>query len=331
MHVHERDRRGVDALRSYLAGVRAREGTWPEPLALAEVIGRALGASGCVLTLAGQRFAWGTDDGAWRDVPVEHDGVPQGVLAVSPESARPAGELAAVLAPVLAAVRLRLETEQLWRRGDAARRELGDRRWRAAAEMDRERRRLERDLHDGAQHHLVALRLSLALLEHAIATGDMESALRRLDDLENGFGDTERLMERTAAGVLPSALVTGGLASALTAELAHHDDVVLDVPQDLGRREPVVEAAIYFVCMEAVNNAHKHAPGALITVAIRDTGDATTFSVRDDGPGFDELPQDSGMHHLASRMAEAGGEVRIRAAPGQGTEVAGFVSRGAAG
>ena len=102
----------------------------------------------------------------WLEHVVTFGGEKQGVLAIAPESAGPLTAVAAMLGAPLALVRLTLETDRLRRDGDAAARELVDDRWRAAAEMEQERRGLERDLHDGAQHHLVALRMSLALVEH---------------------------------------------------------------------------------------------------------------------------------------------------------------------
>jgi signal transduction histidine kinase len=95
----------------------------------------------------------------------------------------------------------------------------------------------------------------------------------------------------------------------------------------LVRRYPApVETAVYFVCMEAVNNAHKHAPGGTIDVRLHDTYRGLRFIVRDDGPGFSELPEGYGLHHLRSRMAAVGGTVRVESAPGAGTTIEGSVA-----
>jgi len=157
--------------------------------------------------------------------------------------------------------------------------------------------------------------MRLALVEH---TGKgVDDLLRRLDT-------AERVLVDTAGGVLPVALVNGGLAAALTAELASHADVTLDI-DGLRRRYPsVVETAVYFVCMEAVNNAHKHAPGARITVSARDSYRGLEFAVTDDGPGFVVTPS-SGLRNLTTRAADVGGTAEIISAPGRGTTVRGVV------
>jgi signal transduction histidine kinase len=304
--------------------VAARLGLAPDPAPreLAQVVGTAAGATGCALTVAGERYQWGDGPGPWLEHVITYDGQEQGVLAITPESAGPLPAVAAVLGAPLVLVRLEAEIDKLRREGDAAARELIDDRWRAAAEMEQERRGLERDLHDGAQHHLVALRTSLALFEHAIATGGTRE---RVADLLARLDSAERVLVDTAAGVLPVALVTNGLAAALTAELARHTDVVLDIG-GLRRRYPaVIESAAYFVCLEAVNNAHKHAAGASITVRVRDSYQGLEFAVIDTGPGFDVTAANSGLDNLSVRAAAVGGAVDVRSAPGRGTAITGFV------
>jgi signal transduction histidine kinase len=313
-----RDGQVVEAIAAYLAAE-------PDPGAreLAQVIGAAAGATGCALTVAGERYQWGDGPGPWLEQVIGYEGEQQGVLAITPpEAAGPLTEVAAVLGAPLAMLRLETETDRLRREGDAASRELIDDRWRAAAEMEQERRGLERDLHDGAQHHLVALRMSLALVEHAIATG---GAPERMADLLARLDTAERVLVDTAAGVLPVALVNNGLATALNAELASHRDVVLDIGA-LRRRYPaVVESAVYFACLEAVNNAHKHAPGARVTVTVRDSYRGLEFAVTDTGRGFDAATATSGLRNLSARAAAVGGAVEIHSAPGRGTAVTGFV------
>jgi signal transduction histidine kinase len=305
----------VDAVATYLG----QAGPEPDMTALSEVIGTAAGATGCVLTIAGEDHQWGHGTG-WSEHVVTHGGEPQGVLAVAPESAGPLPAVAALLGMPFAATRLTAETDRLRRAGDAAARQLADDRWRAAAEMEQERRSLERDLHDGAQHHLVALRMSLAIVEHALATGKGQD---RVADLLAKLNTAERVLVDTAGGVLPVALVAGGLAAALTAHLASHDDVTLDI-DGLRRRYPsVVESAVYFVCLEAVNNAHKHAPGARITVTARDSYQGLEFAVTDTGPGF-AVPS-AGLPNLSARLAAVNGLVEVRSAPGQGTTITGLV------
>jgi signal transduction histidine kinase len=309
--VRARERRVIEAVSPHL-------GPSPDPRILAWVIGTAAGATGCALVIADERYQWGVG-GPWAEQPVTYGGEQQGVLAVAPESVGPLPGVAAVLGAPLAVVRLAVETDRLRRAGDAAARQLVDDRWRAAAEMEQERRGLERDLHDGAQHHLVALKMSLALVEHA--GGDPE----RVADLLSRLDTAERVLVDTAAGVLPVALVTQGLAVALRAELGGHSDVSLDI-SELRRRYPaVVESAVYFVCLEAVNNAHKHAAGAAITVSARDSYRGLEFAVVDTGPGFVVSPAASGLNNLVTRISAVGGVVDVSSAPGEGTSVRGFV------
>ena len=313
-----RDWQVGEALAAYLEATQE-----PTPAGLAEVVGTAAGATGCALTVAGERYLWGDGTGPWSEHPITYQGEVVGVLAIAPESAGPAAELAVAVAAPLAVVRLAAETDALRRAGDTAARELIDDRWRAAAEMEAERRGLERDLHDGAQHHLVALRMSLGLLEHAVATGG--GVRERVTDLLARVDNAERVLVDTAGGVLPIALVDGGLAAALTEELTSHPEVVLDVA-GLRRRYPaVVESAVYFVCLEAVNNSRKHAPGARVTVTVRDSYRGLEFTATDDGPGFDVAAAGSGLHNLSARTSAVGGTVEVHSVPGQGTRISGFV------
>lgn len=308
----------IEGISAYLADA----GQTPDPRALAHLIGTTTGAAGCQLTVATERYQWGHDAGSWSHEPVSYAGEHQGILAVSPMSAGPLPSVAAALGAPLALRRLATDTDRRLRAGDVAARELIDNRWQAAVELEQERRALERDLHDGAQHQLVALRMALALVEH-----DGDGARERLTDLLARLDTAERVLIDTAAGILPVALASDGLAAGLTAELTGHEDVVLDLDGLNGRYAPVVESAVYFTCVEAVNNASKHAPGAQVTVTVRDSGHGIEFTVTDNGPGFDDTVPNSGPHSLVARVEAAGGTVTVRSTPGAGTTVTGFAPR----
>jgi signal transduction histidine kinase len=311
--VRTRERRVAEAISAYLA----QDGQEPDPRALARVVGEAAGAAGCALVVGGRRFEWG-EGGPWLEHEISYGGTVVGVLAVAPESVGALPGVATVLGAPVAVLCLAEETDRLRRDGDAAARALVDDRWRAAAEMEQERRGLERDLHDGAQHHLVALRMSLALAEHAIGGG--------FADLLTQLDKAEQVLVDTAAGILPGALVAEGLAAALSAELSRHDNVTLDTASLRRRRYPApVESAVYFVVLEAVNNAHKHAAGARVTVSVRDSYQGLEFSVSDDGPGFAVVVPGAGLPGLTARAASVGGVVEVRSAPGTGTTVTGVV------
>ena len=294
-----------------------QDGRELDPHALARVIGEAAGGTGCALVIGTHRFQWG-DGGSW----LEHDLGHGDVLAIAPESTGPLPGVAAVLGAPVAAIRLAQWTDRLRRDGDATARALVDDRWRAAAEMEAERRGLERNLHDGAQHHLVALRMSLALAEHALAAGD---GRERVADLLAQLENAERVLIETAAGIVPGTLVTDGLAAALRTELARHGNVTLDTGR-LRRRYPTpVESAVYYVVLEAVNNARKHAEGAPVRVLVWDSYRGLEFAVIDDGPGYTVAAPNAGLPNLAARAASVGGAVEVHSAPGAGTTISGIV------
>lgn len=313
-----RERRVAEALTNYLA----EAGQEPEPHALAKVIGEAAGATGCALVVDHRRYQWGEHPGPWGEHEISHGDTVLGVLAIAPEQAGLLPAVAAVLGPPVAAIRLIEDTDRLRRDGDAAARALVDERWRAAAEMEQERRGLERDLHDGAQHNLVALRLSLGLAEHEIGSG---AGRERVADLLTQLETAERVLVDTAAGILPGALVSEGVAVALRAELAKHANVVFDASEVTRRYPTPVESAVYFVVLEAVNNARKHATGARVVVALRDDDRGLEFTVADDGPGFSMAAPNAGLPNLTTRATSVGGAVEVYSQPGAGTTVRGVV------
>ncbi|MGC4790569.1 sensor histidine kinase [Micromonospora sp. DT178] len=203
---------------------------------------------------------------------------------------------------------------------------LADARLRAAGEMERQRYQLERDLHDGAQHHMVALQMSLAMVEHQLDAGNAAEAGRHLDRLRELLASTEEVLHTTATGLL-APLADHGLMAALAARLGTLDTVTLDVdPRLAGHRyPPEVESAVYLACLEAVSNAHKHAPGAAVTLTLRTSPEGLSFEVADTGPGFDtdgRMP----LRQLAARLASVDGTLTVRSSPTTGTRVNGFVA-----
>ena len=241
-------------------------------------------------------------------------------------------DIADGLGVVLEASRSGIELERQLRAALAHAEEIAVSRRRTVAEMDGERRRIERDLHDGAQHHLVSLRLTLGLVEHQVATGDLDQARTWLAKLAGQLADTEAVLAATADGVSSLVLAEKGLLAALRADLgAAHPPVGFD---DGGlaptRRFPAdVEAAVWFCCAEAVGNARKHAPGAPIEVGLVERSGALVFTVRDEGPGFVVDPAEvgggRGMRNMTARLSAVGGRVVVRSAPGEGTTVEGTV------
>ena len=218
---------------------------------------------------------------------------------------------------------LRARVDELSTRAE----ELRGSRMRIVQAHDAERRRLERNIHDGAQQHLVALAVQLRLAG-AVAAKDPERAAGQLRDL----GDQTDLALTTlldlASGIYPAELEERGIGPALTT-LGRSSGIPIDVDVDgVGRLPIEIEAAIYFVCLEAMQNAAKYANATEVRVALTREGDAIAFSVRDDGVGFDAASTStgSGLQNMRDRLAAFGGDVGVTSTPGTGTTVSGRLS-----
>jgi signal transduction histidine kinase len=204
--------------------------------------------------------------------------------------------------------------------------ELVRSRARIQAAADDERRRIERDLHDGAQQRLVALRVRLALAADQIRT-DPSSGEALLDGLGAAVEDALAEVRTLAHGVYPPVLGEFGLVAALK-DVSAWEPVRTTVAADgIGRFSPEIEAAVYFCCLEAVQNAAKHPEDVQrIAIAIRSDEDLR-FEVSDDGSGFsaDAVAPGARFVGMHDRLAAVGGHLDVRAAPGGGTCVAGTV------
>jgi signal transduction histidine kinase len=196
---------------------------------------------------------------------------------------------------------------------------------RLTAEQDT-RQKIERDLHDGAQQRLLALRLKLGLVasdlaERDPAGADALGALER--DVDAAIDDLRSL----ARGIYPYLLVGTGLREALRAT-GRSAALPTRVQADhLRRYSPEIETTVYFSCSEALQNAAKHAASATgVTISVWQDRDLH-FEVRDDGEGFDvdATPHGTGLNNLADRLAAVGGTMRIESAPGQGTALSGSI------
>jgi signal transduction histidine kinase len=197
---------------------------------------------------------------------------------------------------------------------------------RLASAADAGRREIERNLHDGAQQRLVALRMRLADAEAQVVSDD---GLRRsLGELGADTEETIDELRSLAHGVYPAVLVDHGLASALTS-VAGRSPVPVRVETVLpGRFAPAIEAAVYFCCLEAIQNAAKHAGvGARVTVSVRAHAGRVGFEIRDDGVGFEvhDVRGGHGLTNLRDRVAAVGGDVHVASGHGAGTTVRGDV------
>ena len=204
--------------------------------------------------------------------------------------------------------------------------ELVASRARIVATGDAERRKIERNLHDGAQQHLVALAVNLRLTKDLLAE-DPDTAAEMLDQLAVDVKETIGELRRLAHGIYPPLLVDSGLGEALRAAAGRSPlDVTVDV--DLAARYgSEVEAAIYFCCLEALQNAAKHAPEATVAVRVWEEAGGLSFEVADDGPGFEAeaATRGHGFTNMSDRVGAIGGSVHWDSAPGAGTRVRGAV------
>jgi signal transduction histidine kinase len=218
------------------------------------------------------------------------------------------------------------DNQRLTKRVDKSLDELRESRARLVAAADDERRRIERDLHDGGQQRLVALRIRLELAEEMMDESPAQARrmLHRLgDDVDAAIDD----LRSVAAEVYPSLLAARGLPDAIrTAALQSPVPVSVAVNGD-DRYLEEVETAAYFCCLEALQNVAKHAPEARSTsVTLHRNGDLR-FEVRDDGPGFltNGPSVGRGLTNMRDRIEAVGGEIEIHSIPGAGTEIVGRI------
>ena len=197
---------------------------------------------------------------------------------------------------------------------------------RLASAADAGRREIERNLHDGAQQRLVALRMRLADAEAQVVSDD--ELRRSLGELGADTEETIDELRSLAHGVYPAVLIDHGLASALTS-VAVRAPMAVRVGVGLeGRLAPEIEAAVYFCCLEAIQNAAKHAgTGATVTVSVQAHPGRVAFEIRDDGVGFDvdDVHGGHGLTNLHDRVAAVGGDVHVASGHGAGTTVSGDV------
>jgi signal transduction histidine kinase len=252
-----------------------------------------------------------------RDEPVafivHDDGLDQ-----DPELVRAAGH----------AMLLALENGRLEANLESTIEELRDSRARTVAAGDAERRKLERDLHDGAQQHLVALRVQLALASELAGTNP-ELAQARMLELGRELEDVVDDLRHLARGIYPSLLLDYGLVDALAAVARRATPPAKVGADGIGRYPHEIEAAVYFCCLEALQNVAKHAgAGAHAEIRIRERDGHLTFEISDDGDGHDpERPQGTGtgLTNMRDRVGALGGTLTVQSTPGEGTTVSGSV------
>ncbi len=220
-----------------------------------------------------------------------------------------------------------LENKRLSTALDSSLQEVADSRARISAAADEERRRIERDLHDGAQQQLVTLRVKLELIAEMIKS-DPARATEQLQGAGTRLTDILEEVRALAHGIYPPLLVDAGLGEALVAA-GRRGAVSTTVDCDgIGRYSPDTESAVYFCCLEALQNAGKHADGAgSIWIHLRESDRQLRFEVRDDGAGFSPAStvNGGGLTNMHDRVAALGGRLSVISRPGAGTRVIGTV------
>jgi signal transduction histidine kinase len=327
-----------------VGGAYADEDVLPR---MARILGEGIGAERADVWLAVDRelrdvAAWPNDvdgrpsipmsngsvpliDGMDRVYPVEQAGELLGALAirkpssdpVSPADEKLIADLASQAGLVLRNVRL---TEALKARLN----DLKAAQKRLVSAQDAERRRLERNIHDGAQQQLVALAVKLKLAD-ALIERDAPKARELVGQLQ---GETHAALEELrdlARGIYPPLLADKGLPAALEAQ-ARKSGLPVQVRADgIGRHPQDIEAAVYFSCLEAMQNISKYASASSASVSLSESDHHLTFAVTDDGRGFDPnaTTAGSGLQGITDRMGALDGQVTVTSAPGHGTTVAG--------
>jgi len=189
---------------------------------------------------------------------------------------------------------------------------------------DEERRRLERDLHDGAQQHLVALAVLIQLARTAEHDRYQPLLIEASGLVETAIAEIRRL----AHGIYPPLLVSGGLAQALPAVAARASVPVRLNLAGLGRYPASIETALYFCCSEALQNAAKHGgPDTAVTITAHADDRMLTLTISDTGRGFDPATIGTGLTNMTDRLSAIGGNLVFDTAPGRGTRVTAAIAR----
>jgi signal transduction histidine kinase len=304
-----------------------RAGTWPSGDARPEA-----GTRPDRLPLAdGELPAMESD----RTVPVRHRHELLGAVAVSKRPGEPlspaetkllddlAHQAGLVLRNVRLTAELRARLEELSSRTE----QLRESRQRIVETQDAERRRLERNIHDGAQQHLVALAVKLRLAR-TMAARDPDRARAFVSEARAQTARALETLRDLARGVYPPTLTERGVVAAL-AEQTEGLGIAIEVIDRLGdgRLPAEVEAAVYFSALEALQNAAKHAGATRVVVRLDRSDAELAFSVSDDGRGFQPASarRGLGLQNLADRLEALGGTLEVDAAPGAGATIRGRI------
>jgi len=255
---------------------------------------------------------------AGLNAPVMHQGELLGAISVTmpkAEPLRPAGEQ--LVADVASQAGLVLANAGLIEDLRASRQRL-------VTAQDEARRRIERNIHDGAQQDLVALAIKVRL---GATAEDLPQAKEIFGELQADAAAALENLRDLARGVYPPLLADLGLAAALGAQ-ANKSPLLVAVEADgIGRFGQDTEAAVYFCCLEALQNAAKYAHATQARICLQAANGSLCFTVTDDGTGYDtrHTPMGSGQRNMADRIAALGGQLAVQSAPSHGTTITGYL------
>jgi signal transduction histidine kinase len=249
--------------------------------------------------------------------------------ALTPSEVRLLDDLGAQAGLAMHNVRLALElrsrVEEISRQAE----EIGASRQRIVTAQDDARRALQRRIQEGPERQLASIEHGLADAE-SLVTSDPAQGQALLDRLAAETTSTLDALRELARGVYPPLLADKGLTAALSAQAANSSVPAAVDADGVGRFEPAIEAAVYFCCLEALQNVAAHADARHVEIVLRRRDGELTFSVEDDGKGFDSAAAGAspGLQRMADRLAALGGALSVGSSPGGGTKVAGWVPEG---
>ncbi len=313
--------------RAGVADLVVELGQTPTPARLRDALANALGDPSLQVAYwapAQERFV----DAAGETMVLPEDGTGQAVTMLERNGVREAAiihdaillEDPGLMASVASAMRLAVENDRLTAEVEAQLQEVRASRARIVEAGDRERRRVERDLHDGAQQRLVSLSLELQVARRALGEDGDPAVRRSLDRASEEALAALAELRDLALGIHPLILTESGLGEAVES-LA--DRTSVDVAVDIGseRYSPAVEGAAYFVISEALANVTKYAKATTATVRVKALDDHVSIEIDDDGIGGADPRSGSGLRGLADRLAALDGTMTIVSPAGGGTRI----------